>query len=831
MKSRYGVLLAQLLAVVALGAPAHAVADRAHPFRLPEVLLLGDQPSAIACGDFDRDGREDFALTLRADSTVHVHRGRSDGALAAALRYPFHGGTAYTSDLLAGDVDGDGWQDLVIVEAWSGAHAVHSLRNDGAGDFEPDRMMQVALPALSALPGAGLGDADGDDRADVVVLGAGAGDALFLRSLGASGFASPVTLSHPFALKLAKLADANGDGLADVIVAGPSSVAVRLALGGGAWAAPLVSAIPGVLAVADQDGDGRSDLWVFGETRGAVHRGVGDGTFTTPAVLPGSLLSGLFPFVRDLDGDGLADALLNYGVSPTTGVYMYLGAPDGSLPMRGIWGAGANSLPAGLDFDGDGVPDLATAARDGLGLRIARGLGAARFHAPSVCRSGRPGRVAVTDLDGDARAELLIVGSSPQNRLDVYRGDAGGLLPLAQSQGLQSFPFALALADLDGDEHTDAFVTSTDDGWASQCWLRGHGDGTFASTSPLSGETGSSAWQAVAGDIDGDGVPDLLTDGGVTGVRIAWGQGGGAFDPLAGVAAPAGRFALTKAPGDPSYSLVVAGDSLRVVRFGADRSWTTVSAAALAAVPADMVTAQAGGDALPDLVMAHAGARAVEVRVAIGTQFGEGVSYACGSASYAPYGLAVGDVDGDGYRDLVVSNAYASPSLRGGIVTVWYNTGTGAFTDRTEFDPGGYLTGSCALGDVNGDGALDLAVANGEISRGGNDVLVLLNAAAPPTLAGPGPGAAARFSLDLAWPNPLGRSATLNLRFSLPVLGDVRVELLDVQGRRVLARELGSFAPGSHSASLVVPAGPPELYFVRLVQGAVSVTRRVVRTD
>jgi hypothetical protein len=89
------------------------------------------------------------------------------------------------------------------------------------------------------------------------------------------------------------------------------------------------------------------------------------------------------------------------------------------------------------------------------------------------------------------------------------------------------------------------------------------------------------------------------------------------------------------------------------------------------------------------------------------------------------------------------------------------------------------------------------------------------------------PEAPVAFALEGARPNP-ARGSGLHVAFALPNGDPARLELLDVSGRRVRVREVGSLGAGRHMLDLAGGRSfPPGLYWVRLAQGSNRQTRRV----
>jgi hypothetical protein len=138
--------------------------------------------------------------------------------------------------------------------------------------------------------------------------------------------------------------------------------------------------------------------------------------------------------------------------------------------------------------------------------------------------------------------------------------------------------------------------------------------------------------------------------------------------------------------------------------------------------------------------------------------------------------------------------------------------------------PGNLVAETRATGYVDGAGApyvyeLTAVDVHGNLSA----AAVLLPSG---TTDVPG-GDVAAFALEGVRPNP-SRGERLGVTFSLPGAAPARLELLDVSGRRVAVREVGSLGPGRHVVDLAAGRAPaPGLYLVRLTQGANTRVTRV----
>jgi len=382
---------------------------------------------------------------------------------------------------------------------------------------------------------------------------------------------------------------------------------------------------------------------------------------------------------------------------PSSGLSFATAVPNSS------GGSGPNSVTIATDLNGDGKPDLVAAnwctnsncTNSSVGVLLGNGDGT--FQAANAFDSGGlyADSVAVADLNGDGHLDIVVANcgsvsticTGAMGNVGVLLGNGDGTFQPAVNYALSGGGYgatSVAIADL-GNGKLDLVLAGGCAGGGCVNVLLGVGDGTFQTA--VSYSSGGFSPLAVAVGNLGNGHPDVVVTNQCTdntcvdsSVAVLLGDGTGALQTAVPYA-PGGIYtdavAIVDVNGDHKPDLVVANSSTsHTVDDG------------------NVGVLLGNGDGTFQAVVTY-------------------LSGAFGAAS-----VAVVDVNGDGKLDVVVANCSGSnsaclpPYPPNGSVGVLLGKGDGTFQTAVTFPTAGNAPFGVAVGDLNGDGKPDIVVGN-----------------------------------------------------------------------------------------------------------------------
>ncbi len=613
----------------------------------------------------------------------------------------------------------------------AGKHDAAASNSPATASNSPVFLIAPSISVAGRPAAIVAGDLNGDGAPDLVVANAQTGNVDVLLGDGKGKFLAPVHYKvggSPVALVLGDLA---GHGKIDIAVASQSgnSVSVLLGKGDGTFQAAVtyaVGASPSALAIGDFDGDGHADLLVAntGSNTLAVLTNKGDGTFQS-AKFYAVTASPLAIAVADFNGDGKLD--IASGNADGT-VNILLGDGTGRLNIAATMTAATrvSALVVG-DFNADGKSDLAVADPVASTVSIFLGRGDGTFQSSSTVPVGNePVFLALEDVNADGVPDLLAVNRSG-NTVSVMLGAGNGSFQPSADYVVGNSPVAVAIADFNGDGHLDFATANSADGTVTV--PLGNGDGTFQAAQDY--RTHLERKSVTVGDLNGDGHPDVVVaslcgndpkcaGNGTASVFLS--NGKGALTPASVYTLGKGpiSIALADVNGDKKLDLIAVNrdDGTVMVLLGnGDGTFQEGVTYPAGVSPISVSVGDFNKDGKPDLAIAalcgSAGCHQQgSVNILLGNGDGSFKSGASYDVGFSPASVAVGDVDGDGKLDLVVANSCGkSAACSNGTASVLLGDGKGNFTLKTEVDLGKQVS-SVALADLNQDGKLDLIAAN-----------------------------------------------------------------------------------------------------------------------
>ena len=615
--------------------------------------------------------------------------------------------------LIGGDWDGDGDDDILF--STDGA-VLELLVNDGSPNSCPGRGgfvgvliqdLNVSIPEGTFPSAYHSADVNGDTFPDLLLGqdgGSGVGDDHVYVLLGGpfllDGFVDSLTLVLPSASSLATLVtfDYNRDDTLDLFWNGGYALGSESGGFGPLVATPYSNPYDGGLAFGDMEGTGWSDL-VGGDKSQGVFRhagtsydpsGIESGRKTLATDDPADVA------VRDFNKDGVDDVVY----AQDSGADIYL-----SMPERNRLGAvnpsfsdfplvvAANTVSAEAmsvrDVDGDGELDLVVADRmSGTVVWYGNGgggsgtLGSGRTIANAL---SSPRTMEVKDVDGDGDLDVVVL-SKDEGSVSVFlnhdgrgnfgpRGQAPGQAIEAMAVGslvtddLERTPRGLDLVVVEypsGSPYNDGTILIYPNAHHQTSSGRSvvSPEDVFESSAPVvvaTGRTVSSAHLGL-GDFDGDGDVDIVCS--ENNNLVGWrASGGGRTWTVDGSSTSTtnqiSQLAVGHVNSDGKADVVVISIIAQEVawfRKDGSNNWVESVISGVTATPISLALGDTDADGVLDIVVGF-----LESNLAVftnnkaspGSSFG---SLVIDSSVSSVFGVAAGDIDGDGDVDVVAAS-------------------------------------------------------------------------------------------------------------------------------------------------------------------------------
>jgi hypothetical protein len=422
--------------------------------------------SAFVVADLNHDGRPDLAYYGEPKELVVQYR-EGTNSWSSPKRFPITDGRLDVNALDAGDLNKDGREDLVLL----GESVLYYFAQREDGTFAEPRQ----IPYSGTVRAVQVLDLNGDGRQDLLLVNWDLANPFRFRLQGENGRLGPEIHFKLPAVRSYWPTDLDGDGKAELVTIAQKS--------------------------------GRAQLLGFERKPGeAIDDELTAGQFQ---VLPLTMTSKSRRGVAwaDVTRDGLADLLV---AEPDSGqLTLYVQETDGGLGRARHFPTftGVTGVAVG-DWDADGTPEVFLLSADERQIGVTRREANGRIGFPEVLSlGGRPLAMTVGALKPDEAPVLAAIIERDRRRELVLRRAEGDPLRQPLDEKFKGKADTLRLHDLDQDGLMDFIVLIP---YEKLKLLRQQEDGRFEEID-LAAPGGSSELPALsAGDVDGDGKPELL---------------------------------------------------------------------------------------------------------------------------------------------------------------------------------------------------------------------------------------------------------------------------------------------------------------------------------
>jgi FG-GAP-like repeat/IPT/TIG domain/Secretion system C-terminal sorting domain/FG-GAP repeat len=683
----------------------------------------------IAVADLDGDGKPDLSAAIGFSNTVvALHNTSGSGTIS------FDGPVSYGAGadpryLALGDVDGDGRPDMLVANTADTAISV--LRNlIGANEspvvlnFTPSSgvsgtVVTITGQNLVGVTGVSFGGVPAASftvnsaTGITAVVGGGASGVVGITNAIGEATQPGFVFNGPI---ISRFSPAVGQAGTVVKIGGLNFTgATAVAFGGVAAASFAVDSAEGITAILASGASGA--VTVTTPNGVALLAGFSFGVPSITAVAPVSAVAGA---TVTLSGS-------NFGSSPSNNI-VYFGAvravvlSASAMQLTVRVPAGATYGPLGVTVNG--LTGVSPQAFSVASPNPSPTIDSSSFAVAGIFPTGSvPSVIALSDLDGDGKTDIVLVNSTGNSLSVLANQSQVGKVALAPAIQLPvgADPNAVAIGDLDGDGRPDIVAVNFNSGnWSTMSiFLNTSVAGAIQFGPRMDIATGQGSSGVAIGDLNGDGRPDIIVASGNSGwlsvfLNTSTGAGAASFAPAVNYTAfdHSQSIAIVDLDQDGRPDIVTADFNNTMTVYQNASVGGVLTMVPLPVYQYDVETypqyVSAGdldGDGLPDVVMANYGAKTISLI----RNYSNG-----GNISLMNYNniqvevtpVSFGDINGDGKVDLVAGN------VNNGAVSVFQNTVTAPgylqVSPNVDFSLGAPTEVFAAVGDLDGDGKPDI---------------------------------------------------------------------------------------------------------------------------
>ncbi|CAF0789784.1 unnamed protein product [Adineta ricciae] len=674
-----------------------------------EIFINADSyPNGMATGDFNNDGRIDIVTANSGTNKIGLFLRDDAQTFQNQITYSTGSGSRPYSVTVA-DFNRDEQLDAAVANY--GTNSIGIFFGNGNGSLT----FYKTFPLRSSRPQwIDHGDFNHDTFIDLVVINNGTNNIGILFGDGLGNFAEQVTYSTGFDSESSSLAvnHFNNDNNLDIIVTnrGTNTLLIFLGHTNGTFANPMsfytgMNTHPYAIAVNDLNNDKYMDFVVTYSGTNQI------GVFLG------------FVVVGDFNNDDQLDiAVGNYDI-PNIGVFY--GNGTGLFAAQAVFYTNIVCNPhliATDDFNNDTQLDIAIVNYDYnyLDIVLAHKNYAYSKQISYPTTGGTSGScpqsVAVGDLNNDHRLDM-VVENYCSSTVDIFLGDNNGnfVKTKTYSTGNSSGPYFVAVSDLNNDQQLDILVTNYD--VDNIGILYNDGNATFRNIVTYPTGDGSYPYSLAVGDLNNDNRSDVVVANyNSDNIGIFFADANGNFNEQitysTGHNSGPQMIAVGHFNEDSYLDIAVVcqySSSLNIFLMENDGVFSKQNVYPLGASiePNSLATGDLNEDGYLDVVVTTLYGR--NIHVLIGSSdgtFRNVAIYSTGSGS-RPYSCAITDWNNDQHLDIVVSNCLTDN------IVLFEGYGNGTFSLEQNYSTG---TGSCpmsiAFGYFNDDSLVDIAVTN-----------------------------------------------------------------------------------------------------------------------